>query len=340
MRSYSLLKVIRSQVEHRSLDGIERELSDEISRQANKSPEGVYVPHSIIVERRDLTSATGSGAIGTTTAPTLIEMLRAKALVTRLGARIMGGLVGDFSIPKQTGGATSYWVTEGNAPTESDQTIGQVGLAPSTVGAFTDMSRKFVKQSSVDAEQFVRSDLATVIALAIDAAVLNGSGVGSEPTGILQDNNVSTVAIDTNGGAASHAKIVELETTVAAGNADFGGLHYVTSAAGRGALKTTPKVAEQATYLWSESNQLNGYPAHATNLIPTDLTKGTGEDLSAVIFGNWADVIVGMWGGLDILVDPYTGGNAGNVRVNALQDVDIALRHAESFAKIVDLVTS
>lgn len=339
LRSYSILKVIKAQVEHRSLDGIERELSDEIATRANKSPEGIYVPHEIALQTRDLTTTTGSGAVGTVTTQTFIEMLRARTLVNTLGARVMGGLVGDLSIPKQTGGATAYWVSEGNAPTESNQTVGQVGLAPSTVGAFSDMSRKFIKQSSFDAEAFVRADLAAVIARALDTAVFNGSGVGAEPLGILQNADVATVAIDTNGGAPTFGKIVELETTVAAADADLGSLAYVTNAKGRGVLKTTTKETGEPVYLWRDDNTLNGYRAYATNLLPSDLTKGTGEDLSPLLYGNWGDVIIGMWGGLDLLVDPYTGGTAGNVRVIVHQDVDVALRHAESFAKILDMAT-
>ncbi|MEO1237726.1 MAG: phage major capsid protein [Planctomycetota bacterium] len=340
LRSYSILKVIKSQVEHRSLDGLERELSDEIARRANKSPEGIYVPHEIPLETRDLTTTSGSGAVGTVTTQTFIEMLRARTLVNTLGARVMGGLVGDLSIPKQTGGATAYWVDEGNAPAESEQTVGQVGLAPNTVGAFSDMSRKFIKQSSFDAESFVRADLAAVIARALDTAVFNGSGAGAEPLGVMQNADVATVEIDTNGGAPTFGKIVELETAVAAADADLGNLAYVTNAKGRGVLKTTPKETGEPVYLWRDDNTLNGYRAYATNLLPSDLTKGSGTALSPVLYGNWADVIIGMWGGLDLLVDPYTGGTAGNVRVIVHQDVDVALRHAESFAKIVDMATA
>jgi hypothetical protein len=61
---------------------------------------------------------------------------------------------------------------------------------------------------------------------------------------------------------------------------------------------------------------------------------------SAIIFGNFADLIIGMWGGLDLMVDPYTGSTAGTVRVVTLQDVDIAVRRAESFSAMVDALTT
>jgi HK97 family phage major capsid protein len=336
---YSLVRAISRLAKGQPLDGIEGEVSAELARRSGKTPQGFFFPTELGIERRALDLTTGAGAKATVTdAANFIELLRDRTLVTQLGARMLTGLQGDLSLPKQTGGATAYWVTEGNAPTGTNQTIGQVGFAPKTVGAFTDMSRKFINQSSISAEQFVRDDLAKVLALAIDRAALNGSGSGAEPQGILQNSGVATVALGTNGAAPTWAKIVELETVVAAANADLGALSYVTNAKVRGVLKTTEKAATTGQFVWRDDNTLNGYRANATNLIPSNLTKGSGTNLSAMIFGNWADLVIAMWGGLDILVDPYSASTSGTVRVVALQDVDVKLRHAESFAKSVDVV--
>jgi HK97 family phage major capsid protein len=141
-----------------------------------------------------------------------------------------------------------------------------------------------------------------------------------------------------NGGAATFAKLVELETAVAVANADLGTLSYVTNPKVRGALKTKDKDTDTGQYVWGNDNTVNGYRAYASNLIPANLTKGSGSNLAAAIFGNWSDLVVGMWGGLDILVDPYTGSSSGTVRVVALQNVDVKLRQTASFAKITDIV--
>jgi HK97 family phage major capsid protein len=85
---------------------------------------------------------------------------------------------------------------------------------------------------------------------------------------------------------------------------------------------------------------VNGYRAVVSNQVPSNLTKGTGTNLSAIIFGNWNDLIVGQWGTLDLMVDPYNQSTSGTVRVVALQDVDIAVRHPESFSAMVDAVTA
>ena len=269
-----------------------------------------------------------------------IELLRNRTLLNTLGSPIITDLVGSVTIPAQTGGGTAYWVTEGNAPTTSSQAIGQVALTPNTLGAFTDISRKFLRQTSMDAEAFVRNDLATVLAIELDRAAMNGSGSGAEPKGILQNSSVGTVAMGATGAAPTYAKMVEMETAVAAANADVGTLAYVTNAKVRGVLKSTLENASSAAaqWIWRPDNTVNGYRAFSTNNIPSDLTKSTGSALSAAIFGNWADLIIAMWGALDVTVVPYSNSTTGAVRVVLLQELDIKLRHAASFQKIVDIV--
>jgi HK97 family phage major capsid protein len=85
---------------------------------------------------------------------------------------------------------------------------------------------------------------------------------------------------------------------------------------------------------------LFGYQMVSTNQVPSDLTKGVGTGLSAEIFGNFNDLILAEWSGIDLLVDPYTASNTGTTRVTAFFDVDVGVRHASSFAAIKDMVTS
>lgn len=342
IKGYSLVRAIRARMSGQSLDGLEKEVSDEIAKRSGKTPQGFYFPTELAFEKRALDLTAAAGAKQTTVdASNFIELLRDRTVVNSLGARLLTGLQGDLSLPKQTAGGTAYWVTEGNSPTASNATIGQVGLAPKTVGAYTDLSRKFLLQSSVSAEQFVREDLAQVLAVAIDRAAIAGSGSGAEPTGLLNNSSVPTVALGANGAALAYANLVALETAVATANADLGNLAYLTNAKVRGNLKLKDRGTDTGKYVWADDNTVNGYKAYATNLVPSNLTKGTSTGVcSAALFGNWNDLILGFWGALDILTDPFTGSSSGTVRVVALQDVDIKVRHAESFAKIVDALTT
>jgi HK97 family phage major capsid protein len=253
---------------------------------------------------------------------------------------MLSGLNGNVAIPKQSGGATAFWVAENSAPTESQQTFAQVTLSPKTVGAFTDISRRLMLQSSIDVEALVRTDLATVLAIEIDRAALHGSGASNQPTGIAATSGIGSVAGGTNGLQPTWGNIVQLETEVGIDNALVASCGYITNSRIVGRLKQTSRVSGQNGFIWEGSgtdSTMNGYNAWVSNQVASNLTKGTSNGIcSAIFFGNWSDLMIGMWGGLDLTVDPYSGSTAGTVRVVALQDVDVAVRNAESFAAMLD----
>lgn len=276
-----------------------------------------------------------------------IELLRNAMVLDKLGVTWLRDLNGNLAIPGQTGGATAYWVAESGAPTESQQTIGQVTLTPKTVGAFTDYSRRLLLQSSIDVEVFVRADLAATIGQAVQTGALNGSGASNEPTGLLNTSGIGSVAGGTNGAAPTYDHMVDLESAVAVANADVGAMAYLTNAKVRGKLRKTQEFAStNGKPVWTSGRERGigevlGYDAAVTNTMPSNLVKGSsGAVCSAIAYGNWADLIIGLWGGLDILLDPYTGATSGTKRVVALQDVDIAARRVASFAAMKDALTA
>lgn len=321
----------------------EFEASNEVGKKMGKAARGFFMPTD--VQKRDLlvgTPTAGGNLVATELlSGSFIDLLRNAMVIDRMGTRMLTGLVGQIAIPKQTGAATAYWVAENGAPTESQQTVGQVTMSPKTVGAFTDISRRLTLQSSIDVESMVNQDLATVLGLAIQQAAISGTGASNQPSGLLT-LVTPTVIGGTNGLAPTWENIIKLETDVAVGNADIGTLGYLTNTKVRGKLKGTQKFAStngQPVYEAGDT-PLNGYRAGITNAVPSNLTKGTSSGVcSAILFGNFADLLIGMWGSLDIMVDPYTGSTAGTVRVVALQDVDVAVRNVESFATMVDALT-
>lgn len=331
-RQYSLLNAIRAAASNdwRGAE-LEREASEAVAKRLGLTPKGFFVPYEVQTrnraqrERRDLnvgTPTAGGNLVATDLlSQSFIDLLRNRMVVQQAGATVLTGLVGNIAIPKQTGGGTAYWVAEGADVTESQQTIGQVPLTPRTLGAYTDYTRNLLLQSSIDVEAFVRGDLAAVLQLEIDRAALHGTGAANQPTGIA-----NTAGIGAPGtAAASEALVVDLETAVAVDNADVGRLAYMTNATVRGALKKADIGTDTGSRVWDAragNTPVNGYPAWVTNQVETN----------KIFFGNWADLIIGFWSGLDIMVNPYTLSTSGSVRVVALQDVDVAVRHAESFA--------
>lgn len=329
--------------------GFERECSEAVGQKLGRSAQGFFVPND--VQKRDLVVGTaGAGGYTVSTdllAANFIDMLRNRMMVMKMGAQMLSGLTGQIAIPRQTGGATAYWVAESGAVTESTQAFDQVTMTPRTVGAFNDISRKLLLQSSIDIEAFVRNDLAKVLGLAIDLAAIHGTGASNQPTGIVSTAGIGSVVGGTNGLAPTWAHIVELWSDVATANADFGSTGFLTNSKVVGKLMTTEKASSTAQFVCpgfpdaSGMTTFGGGKAGVSNQVSSALTKGSSSGVcSAILFGNFADLIIGSWGTLDLIVDPYTASTSGTVRVVALQDVDIAVRHAESFSAMLDALTA
>jgi HK97 family phage major capsid protein/HK97 family phage prohead protease len=314
----------------REAAAFEFEASDAAAQRYGRTAQGLMIPNDVlgVWKQRDLNTSDDNEIVATNLlANEFIDVLRNSASVMRAGARMLPGLVGNVAIPKKTAASAGAWIsTEGGASSESEPTFGTVSLTPKTVGAFTDMTRQLILQSTPSIEALVRDDLTQALALAIDKGALEGTGSDGQPRGIL---NTSGVNKPTAFAAAvpTFAEMVALETAVAEDNALFGNLAYITDAATLGGLKTKSKDAGSGMFV-AEGNQANGYPVIRTQ----QATAGN------VYFGNFSDCMIGMWGGLDLTVDPYTSSNTGTVRVVALQTVDVALRNPVSFAYNNDTV--
>jgi len=304
----------------------ERECSDAAAAKAGKTAQGIMVPNDVL--RRDLVVGTASAAgnlVGVDFRPgSFIELLRNRSALAGLGVASLTGLSGNVAIPRQTGAATAYWVAESGAPTESNQTVDQVNMSPKTCGAFTDYSRKLMLQSSIDVEQMIRQDLATVLALEIDRVGLYGLGNTNQPLGIKLTTGINTVNFA--GAVPTYAEVVSMESAIAADNADIGAMSYLMNASMRGSLKTAEKASSTAQFIFEPGGTVNGYNAAVSNQV------ASGD----VFFAVWSQLIMGMWSGLDLTVDPYTHSTSGTVRVVALQDVDFAVRHPEGFCRGAD----
>jgi HK97 family phage major capsid protein len=345
---YSILRAVNLISRNKPLDGLEGEVSKEMEIRSGKAPQGFYLPWSLpIVESRQMPEfrAFDAATYGTTLIPKtmsmrMVDVLRKRMVMVPLGATVMADMVGEFDLPKKTGTTTAYWVGEAGEPTGTQPTMGQIAFTPSTVGAYTDITRRLMKQTSYDAEQVVRQDLTDVLRLELDRVGMNGSGSSNQPQGILQNSSVNLVEIGEDGGAATWAKIVAMESEVSADDADLGNLAYVFSARGRGHLKTVKKDAGSGKFIWDDGNLVNGYQAVATNQLPDNLSKGDGTNLSAGIFGNFGDAVYAFWGGIDAIVDTMTLSKSGGVRLVMLADATFKLRRNESFCKLVDLNTA
>lgn len=308
----------------REAAAFEFEASEAAAQRYGRSAQGIMVPTDVlgVWVKRDLNTSDDNEIVATNLmAGSFIDVLRNSASVMAAGARMMPGLVGNVAIPKKATASAGGWIsTEGGASSESEPTFSQVTMTPRTVGAYTDMTRQAILQSTPAIEALVRDDLTQALALAIDKGALEGSGSSGQPTGIL---NTVGVNKPTSFAAAvpTFAEMVALETALAEDNALLGNLAYITDAATYGGLKTKSKDSGSGMFVL-EGGEANGYRVIRSQ----QATAGN------VYFGNFSDLLIGMWGGLDLTVDPYTASSSGTVRIVALQSVDVAVRHAVSFA--------
>lgn len=290
---------------------------------------GIMVPQDVL--KRSLnTSKSGSGsgdtggyAIATELlSSSFIDILRVRTVAMQLGTT-MGGLIGNIDIPRQTDKAVAGWIGEDAQAAEDVLELGDITMTPKTVAAKSEITRKMLQQNSFDVEALVRRDLAIAAATAIDYAAFFGTGSSNQPRGIANTSGINLVDFASAGSLPTYAEIVQMESEIAADNADVNSMAYVLGSAIRGHLKTTQKfTGTNGAPVWEPNNTVNGYRTEVTNQIATGL-----------FFGNFADLLIGMWGGLELTVDPYTYSDRGRIRVNVFQDVDIALRRVESFCR-------
>ena len=300
----------------------EFEVSEAVAQRSGRAAQGILMPHSVLV--RDMNSSDDAAIVTDDyRGDQFIDALRNASSVMAAGATTLTGLSGDVKIPRKSAGASAGWVSaEGGATSESEMTLATVSLSMKTLGAYTDVTRQLLIQSSEDVDRLIRDDLTTAIAIAIDKAALEGSGSSGQPTGILSTSGVNTVT-DFAAATPTFAEVVTLQTAVSEDNALFGNLAYIVPPAMFGALKTKEKATNTAQFVVENDGSIAGYNA----IVSAQATAGN------LYFGNFADCLVGFFGsGVDIIVDTSTGATAGTQRIVALQSVDVAVRHAVSFA--------
>lgn len=343
---FSILRVLRTllpdaSASDRKAAGFELEVCAAEAQRAQKEgreTRGIRIPNDILRRAlmpaaragRAMNTGTGGAAAGDTggyiVANTLLsgsfyDVLRNKTTIMRLGTN-MGGLVGNVDIPRKTAASQAYWLGEGQDAAETSFTLGQISLSPKTLAAYMDLTRRLLMQSTPDAEGLARLDLAAAMAQAMDYAGYYGSGTQYQPRGLKNYTGINGKDFAVNG-QPSWVELVGMETEIAVDNADVDSMAYVGNARFRGHCKTTQKFPSTPTgaTIWEPGNTVNGYRTEVTNQIAD----------ADVFFGNFADFIIAMWGGLDIKLDPYALSKSGGLRIVTFQDVDFQVRRVESF---------
>ena len=319
MSKFSLIKAVNDIANNRNLD----ERSQEVvnagiaeMRKAGQSYSGqIVLP---IEERGDIqaTVATNGQEVVAEDKLNILEPLRANLVMAQAGATYMNGLVGNVSIPVYSGSNVG-WAGEVDAATDGAGKFSEVNLEPKRLTAFIDISKQFLIQDSVSAEEMLKNDIVRAIANELEKTILgNAVGSNTKPAGVFNGVTADTTALDFKG-------IVDMEQALEDKNVT-GNLAFIVAPNVKATLKTTLKSTGVSGYLM-EGGEVDGIPVYSTSACTS---KG-------MVLGNFSDYVIGQWGGIDLTVDPYTQAASGKVRLVINAYFDAKPRRAEAFAKKV-----
>ena len=309
-----------------NMNGVEGEVHQEAvreARHAGRSIMGYGMPAMMMRAQDAATAATAGNLIATELDSTIIPALRPRTVMAQLGAMQMNGLVGNLDLPAGDGISTATWEGETDANANTDPSTRLVELRPNRLAAKTTLSKQLLIQSSFDAEAWVRSELENAVARAVDSAAIQGNS--GNINGILGTSGVSDITFS---GAVSRAKLVNLITKIAVENADVSTLNFLMNPIIKGELMSLETDSGSGLFVMDNNNSLLGYNVAVSTLVPTTIDTNK----TAVIFGNFADLVIANWGGVDLLVDPYTLADNAQVKVVINSFWDVKLKQPKSFA--------
>lgn len=343
LKSYSLHKAIRSQLPNHQLDGVELEMHQELQERAKESGvsfQGVGIPSEVRATTTHQTVTEDDGDFGGNLVATdqrgVIPFLRPKPIIASIGATYLRGLTGDLAFPTNKGGISATWEGEVDTVDPTRNKYGVRSMKPKRLASTVEVSLQNILQSTPNLEAYTKSEMEAVIALKIDEAAISGPGSGGAPEGILSATGVNLIANGPDGAAPSWANIVDMETAPYVENANGAKMAYLINHATKGFLKKNKGDSADLTYMMTTVNELNGYNVGLSNLVPGDLSKGSGANLSAAIFGDFSQLIIGEWGYFDMVVDHITRKKEGLIEITMNSFLDILLRHPEAFSKVID----
>lgn len=321
MDQFSLMRAMNAYAEKDwSKAGLEREVSLALADTLKKEARGFYVPHDLLVRGMSKGEAGKGGELVATDLrlDQFVDILRNRTIMARMGMRMLGGLVGDLDLPKKVSGSNFYWIGEGQNVPDSSFDLTTIALSPKTIAGAIPVTRKLRKQAAKSIEALIISDLVDGLGVAIDLAMLIGTGADNQPLGLL--NQVGLPSMTYPAAGIDWASVVDMETKAATYNVDGSTLAYLTSVVQRGAAKKKQAFEGTGERIWKDG-EVNGYRAEASNQMPADKW----------LFGDFSELVCGLWGVLDLKPDPYALAGSDGLMLRVFQDVDAAVRRKEAF---------
>jgi HK97 family phage major capsid protein len=316
---FNIARAIANIVEGRGMDEATLEINKRGQAMFEKT--GLNYKGQIIlpVEGRSIVTglATSGKEIITTDQLGLIAGLRENSVIFKCGAVMYSGLQSNLSLPTYTN-STVAWVGETGATTNGQGATGEITWTPKRIGGYIDLSKQFLIQDSINATQVIKDDLVAALMDKLEYTILQAtSGNTNQPAGIFHGVTYTSTGATS---AMTYSQIVAMESAVATNKALRGKLSYITTPNLRGLLKVTEKATSQGFVV--KDAKIDEYPIFAS----TNVASGK------IVFGDWSQYIVAQFGGIDLLVDPYTQAANGKVRIHVTGYFDAKPKRSTSFA--------
>lgn len=325
--------------------GFERECSQALEKLWGRSPEGFFLPFEAMKRDFNVGTSTEAGNLVATDlrGDLYVDALRNSLVLGNMGVRILAGLTGNIDMPRKASPTSLSRLTEIGSASETSPLTAKVTLSPKRVGGYVEVSKQALIQSAMPLEGMIRDDLLMSAAVELEDQCINGNGTAPNILGLRNYTTIGSTTAGANGAAPTWAHFVDLESACANSNAEPDTLAgYITNTKVRGKLKQT-QMGTNLPFIWQNSAQpVNGYRVGITNNVPSNLTKGTSTTVcsAAVFSSDWSMAVVGLFGAPDVIVDPFTKADTGQVKITLNQFSDMGVRQPAAFSKIVDLLAN
>jgi HK97 family phage major capsid protein len=275
----------------------------------------------------------------------VVELLMPKSVVRSMGAIALPMPHGNLTVPKMTGGATSYYVSESQAGTASEQTFGDLSLSAKHMITLVPVSNQLLQYSGVNqnVESLIVGDMVNSMGLREDLAYIRGDGLANTPKGFRNLAPVANVVVASAGTSIAlvETDLSKLELKLLNANVRMLKPGWVMNPTTFMFLMSQRDGNGNKVYPELAQNQLRGKPLAVTTQVPSNLGTGTESEVYLVDF---ADAIIGESGTVSLAISTeasYTDPVSGTVKnaftsnqtlIRAVSSNDFGMRHDASVA--------
>lgn len=244
----------------------------------------------------------------------IVGPLRSAMVLSQAGATYLTGLVGDINIPFYSGSNVG-WAGEIADAANGKGTFSDITLSPRRLTAYLDISKQFLIQDSVGAEELLRSDIIAALAEKLEKTILGAeAGDNTKPAGLFNGVSADTAAF-------KYDDVIDMEESLESANVT-GSMVYVVNPKAKATMRKTAKDSGSGRFVM-EGNEVEGVRVLSSSAVTS---KG-------LLLGNFRELIIGQWGGLDLTIDPYTLATKSQVRIVINAFFDAKVRRSAALVK-------